>query len=58
MVIMNFLVTIELFLNAKVHYHYEVNWHLVLNANLFLIKTFLITKFDFQFFKSLYIGVH
>ena len=51
LVIRNFLVTLELFLNAKCSLHYEVNWQLVkgkwfLNNKMFLIKTFLITKFD------------
>ena len=58
LVIRNFLVTLKLFLNAKcslslwskltIHH-----WKWSLNTNLFLIKTFLITKFDCMSFLHL-----
>jgi hypothetical protein len=50
LVIRNFLVTLKLFLNAKCSSLCRKlaigHWKWFLNTNLFLIKTFLITKFD------------
>ena len=52
LVIKNFLVTLRLFLMPKVPYPYEVNGKLVtgngslIHTNLFIIKPFLIAKFD------------
>ena len=51
LVIRNFLVTLKLFLNAKCSLFVWSKWQIghkkwFLNTNLFLIKPFLITKFD------------
>ena len=65
LVIRNFLVTLKLFLNAKCSLSLWSkltigHWKWFLNNNLFLIKTFLITKFDCKsrdpFF--LKVGIH
>ena len=51
LVIRNFLVTLRFSLTPNIPYPYEENWYIehrkqFLNTNLFLIKPFLITKFD------------